>query len=405
MTHLVIHPVTLSPLHSQMATSPQQHSLATQLFITTPIRVLLNTAYRMVYPFLPEFSRGLGVSQEALAQLLAARSGFGLTGPLFGLVPDRFGRRFAMVLGLVIFTVALLAAALWPNLYTFAGVAFAALIAKSLHDPALLAHLGDQTPYAQRGRVMGISEFGWAGATFLGIPALGWLIARYGWQAPFWPLAGLGVLAVGAVLWAIVDKPSTHAASRNTAFHWGILRDPHLLAVISFGGITSFANEMLAVVYGGWMEVTFALGVEALGYTVIVIGAAELIGEGLVAAFADKIGKRRMVLVSTVLAALAYAALPFLSGNLWLALAGIFVVYLSFETAIVSNIPILTELLPSARSTVFSLSGALHSIGRMMGALLGVWLFKINFVWVGLVAALVSVLMALVVWWGVRRGT
>lgn len=403
----MIHLVTLSPLHSQMAASPPQRSLATQLLVTTPIRVLLNTAYRMVLlPFSPEFSRGLGISPETYAQLLAARNGLGLTSPLFGLVPDRFGRRFAMVLGVGIFTTSLIAAALWPNLYTFAGVLFGALIAKALHDPALLAHLGDQTPYAQRGRVMGISEFGWAGATFIGIPLLGLLIARYGWQAPFWPLAGLGGLAMAALWWGIEDKHRTASSTgQRFSFNWKILMDPHVLAVISLGGIISLANEMLSVVYGSWMVQAFGLGAEARGFTVAVIGAAELVGEGFVAAFVDKLGKRRTVLVATAVAALAYAALPFLRGNLWLALGGVFLVYVAFETGIVANIPILTELVPEARSTVLSTSGMLHSVGRMTGALLGVWLFSIDFVWVGLFAALVNVLALIMVWFGVRRGT
>jgi len=385
---------------------PLQRTLAAQLLVTTPIRVLLNTAYRMVvYPFSPEFSRGLGISPETYAQLLAVRSGFGLAGPLLGLVPDRFGRRFAMVLGLVIFTLSLLAVALWPNLYTFAGMLFAALIAKSLHDPALLAHLGDQTPYAQRGRVMGMSEFGWAGATFVGIPMLGVLIARFGWQAPFWPLAVLGCFAIFALVWTIVEhRRPILATGQKSKLNWRILCDPHVLAVLGLGGVISFANEILGVVYGRWMEQAFGLGAEARGLSVSVIGLAELLGEGIVAAFADKLGKRRMVLAATALAAVAYAALPFLSGNVWLALAGIFLVFLAFETGIVANIPILTELMPEARSTVVSASGMLHSIGRMAGALLGVWLFNIGFIWVGLFAALVNVLALIMVWLGVRRG-
>jgi predicted MFS family arabinose efflux permease len=389
-----------------MSASLPKRSLVMQLLVTTPIRVLLNTAYRMVYPFLPEFSRGLGISPETLAQLLAARSGLGLAGPLFGLVPDRFGRRLAMVLGLVIFSFALLVVAVWPNFYTFAGVLFAVRIATALHDPALIAHLGDQTPYAQRGRVLGISEFGWAGATFLGIPLLGILIGRSDWQAPFWPLAILGCGAIVAMLWVIVEQRGS-ITTRSLSFNinWKILVAPHLLAVLSLGGIISFANEILSVVYGRWMEQVFSLGVEARGYSVIVIGVAELLGEGLVAAFADRLGKRRMVLIATLLAALAYAGLPFLGKNVWLALGGIFLVYLCFETGIVANIPILTELVPEARSTVLSTSVMLNGIGRTVGALFGAWLFSYSFVWVGMFAALVNVLALVVVWFGVRRGS
>jgi predicted MFS family arabinose efflux permease len=138
--------------------------------------------------------------------------------------------------------------------------------------------------------------------------------------------------------------------------------------------------------------------VAQLGLTVVVIGAAELTGEGAVAAFADRLGKRRMVLAATLLAAGAYALLPYLRGNLWLALGGVFLVYLGFETGIVANIPLLTELAPEARSTVISVSGALHSLGRMAGALLGARLFNARFEWVGLAAALLNIAIAVIVW-------
>lgn len=378
-------------------------SLAVQLLVTTPVRILLNTGYRMVYPFLPEFSRGLNVTPETLTQLLALRGVLGLTGPLFGLVPDRFGRRPAVLLGVAVFALGAAAAALWPSLPTFALLIFAVLIAKALHDPALLAHLGDQTTYAQRGRVMGLSEFGWSGATFIGIPLLGFLIARFGWQAPFWPLAGLGVLALIGL--RLVIAPRSAAASRPAPFQWRALMHPHVLAVLSYGGLTSAANEMLNVVYGSWMEQAFRLDVATLGLTVTVIGAAELAGEGAVAALADRVGKRRMVLGATLLAAAAYAVLPALAGNLWLALAGVFFVFLGFETGIVANIPLLSELVPEARGTVISTSGALHGVGRMAGALLGVWLFNQGFAWVGLTAAVANLLVAAMVWGFVRRGS
>ncbi len=377
-------------------------SLAVLLLVTTPVRILYNTAYRMVYPFLPEFSRGLNVTPETLTQVLALRGVLGLAGPVFGAVPDRFGQRLAILLGAAIFIVGAAAAALWPSLPTFALLIFAVLIAKALHDPALLAHLGDRTPYAQRGRVMGLSEFGWSGATFIGIPLLGLLIARSGWQAPFWPLAGLGVLAFLGLRLVIRPRPASGGHVR-APFQWRALLRPHVLAVLSYGGLTSGANEMLNVVYGGWLERDFHLSVAQLGLTVTVIGAAELAGEGAVAALADRVGKRQMVLGATVLAAVAYAALPALAGNLWLALPGVFLVYLGFETGIVANIPLLSELAPEARGTILSTSGALHGLGRMAGALLGAWLFSQDFAWVGWAAAAVNVFVAALVWRFVRE--
>lgn len=385
-----------------MASPSPRRSLVAQLLVTTPVRVVLNTAYRMVYPFLPTFSRGLGVAPEALTQLLALRSGVGLVGPLLGLVPDRFGRRFAVLAGLGVFTAAFAAAALWPSWPTFVLAVFAVLFAKALHDPALLAHLGDQTPPERRGLVVGVSEFGWAGATFVGMPVLGWLIGRFGWSAPFAPFALLGLVGLAGLSWVVTPGQRARGGAR-APFAWRALLHPQMLVVLSYGGVTSFANEMLNVVFGGWLEQSFGLGVEALGVSVAVIGVAELAGEGLVALFSDRFGKRRMILAATALAAGAYAILPLLGGQLWLALGGLFLVFLGFETGIVANIPLVIDLQPEARSTMLSASGALHSVGRTTGALLGAWLMRLGFGWVGLAAALVNVGMALWVWAAMRQ--
>lgn len=384
-----------------------QRPLATQLLVTTPIRVVLNTAYRMTYPFLPTFSRGLGVDEATLTALLSVRNGLGLSAPLLGMVPDRFGRRFSMLLGLAIFIATCGVAALWPSLWTFGLAVLGIGVAKLLHDPALLAHLGDQTPYAQRGRVMGISEFGWSGATFIGIPLLGRLIGRFGWAAPFAPLAVLGVLAVVGVRWVI------HSATTFTPVSGAIpsptrrgemraLLKPHLLAAISMGALAALANEILNVSYGRWMEQSFSLQVAQLGATTIVIGAAELLGEGTVATLADRVGKRRMVLGATALSAAAYLLLPALTASLPLALSGVFLVFLCFETMIVSTIPLVSELIPEARSTVISSTVTLQSIGRMSGALAGGALMSLGFAWaMGVAAALNGVVLLLV--WGLVR--
>jgi predicted MFS family arabinose efflux permease len=381
-----------------------QRSLATQLLVTTPIRVLLNTAYRMIYPFLPAFSRGLGVDETTLTVLLSVRNGLGLSAPLLGRVADRFGRRTSMLLGLGVFILALGAAALWPSWWTFALAMLGVAVARLLHDPALLAHLGDQTPYAQRGRVMGISEFGWSGATFIGIPLLGLLIGSAGWAAPFAPLAGLGVLAAFGIGWAI---PSAPALTPNPSpIEKGNLRTllrPHLIAALSMGALAGLANEILSVSYGHWMEGSFGLRVVELGATAIVIGAAELLGEGAVATLADRVGKRRMVLGATALNAAAYLLLPVLGASLPLALAGVFLVYLCFETMIVSTIPMVSELIPEARSTAISSAVTLQLIGRMGGALLGGALASVGFAWAMGVAAALTVVVLLMVWGLVRE--
>ena len=64
-------------------------------------RLALNLQYRVVYPFLPAISRGLGVPLETASLLLTVRSLVGAFSPVYGLAADRYGRRPMMLAGLL----------------------------------------------------------------------------------------------------------------------------------------------------------------------------------------------------------------------------------------------------------------------------------------------------------------
>jgi len=373
--------------------------LRVQLAVATFARVVINTAHRMVYPFLPAISRGLGVPPEALTGLLALRGALGISAPLFGGLPDRVGRRHALLIGLGLFAGALAIVALFPSVFTFAVFLILVVVAKFIFDPALQAYLGDRTPYTRRGLVIALSELGWSGAALVGIPLAGLLIARGSWRSPFWPLVVLGLAAL-AGLWLVIprDAPLPGQPRASTAGHWArIWRSPAVLAALSLGLFTSAANENLGVVYARWLEATFGLSVAGLGLSMTVIGLAELVGEGLVMALADRLGKRRAIALGLAASAAAYLALPFASGSLNLALGGLFVVFIAFEFTLVASIPMMTELVPEARGRVMSTNVAFHAAGRMVGALLGGYLFRYGFLWNGLAAVGINLLALAVI--------
>lgn len=378
----------MTPLTSGAAAAEPR--LRVQLLAATLARAILNTPHRMVYPFLPAFSRGLGVPLDTLSYMLSLRSALGMTSPLFAAIPDRFGRRLAMLLGIGLFSAGLGVVGLLPGPATFFVFLVALVSAKFIFDPALQAYLGDRTPYARRGLVIAFSELGWSGAALIGIPLVGYAIERAGWRAPFLPLSGLG-LAVGAALWLIIprDVPARPAPGAATAAApgpggWGLLfRSPIVLAALGLGLLTSAANEVLNVVYGEWMEQSFGLGIAELGLSTIAIGLAELAGEGLVMGLADRLGKRRAIALGLAASALAYLALPWVARSLPLALGGLFFVFIAFEFTLVASLPLMTELLPQARGRVMTTNVAAHAAGRMLGALLGRLVFRLGFGWTG----------------------
>jgi predicted MFS family arabinose efflux permease len=165
---------------------------------------------------------------------------------------------------------------------------------------------------------------------------------------------------------------------------------------------SSAANETVNLLFGVWLEDAFGLQIAALGAASAVIGLSELGGEGLVAAFVDRLGKPRAVALGLAVNSLGALALPLVGRSEAGALAGLFFFYISFEFTIVSSIPLMTEILPSARATVLALNVSGLSLGRALGALAGPQLYALGF---GAVAAgaVAFNLLALLALWRMKR--
>ena len=372
-----------------------------QLVVLTLIRLIFNTAYSMTYPFLPEISRGLGISTDAGRVLISVRSLAGLGSPLLGPASDRYGRRIMMLAALLLFVVAMLLMPLKP-VFTVALIAFFMMgLTKAINDQAVLAYIGDRVPYERRGLAIGFSELGWSGALFIGAPLIGLSIVARGWLSPFVWLAILAAGGAVVLLLVVPSDSSTPSAPDNGFLHsWHLLlRQPAALGVAAFAFLVSMANENIFAVYGDWMEGTFGLQVGALGLVTAVIGAADLVGELAIAGLSDRLGKRRILVVGLIVSTFSYVTLP-LTGALGLqpALIMLFIMFLGLEVAFVGSLPIASEALPAARGTMMAAMIAASSIGRAVGAQMGGWLWNAGgFALNGFAAGLLNIVALLVV--------
>lgn len=382
--------------------------LLAQLGLITLVRLCVNTSRRFAYPFAAVLGRGLGVPLPAITSLIAANQITGLLGPLFGPLSDRWGYRAMMLVGLGLLAGGMLAGGLWPWYGVIALTLFLAGLAKVIFDPALQAYIGERVPYARRGLAIGLTEFSWAGSTLVVVPLIGWLMERWGWRAPFFLLGGGGLLGLLVVGWLLPSEPRcTATARRGVGFReaWQTLRGNRgALGAVLFAFLLAMANDLLFVVYGPWLEQTFALSTVALGASTTVIGVAELVGEGTTAALADRLGLKGAVIGGGMLAALSYLLLPLVGHTLPLALGGLFLVFLAFEFMMVSMISLLTELVPGARATMLAAALAAAGLGRVCGSLLGGPLWLTGGLWAtGLLAAALSGLGVGCLSWGLKQ--
>jgi predicted MFS family arabinose efflux permease len=366
-------------------------SLPRQLILFSSIRAVINTGFRMVYPFLPTLSRALGVSIQSIALAITARSVLGLLGPVLGSAGDILGRRRTMVIGILIFSSGFLLVGVWP---TFTSLVIALLLGaagKILFDPAMQAYLGDSVSYLQRGKVIAVTEFGWSGAALVGLPVTGWLIARFGWRAPFPILGVLGLLAM-ILLQRTIPALMTQRPAGITFFGTlkSIALEPSAMAALSVAFLLSTGNEVVNIVYGVWLEGSFGLQVAAVGAASAVIGLAELAGEGVVFGWTDRWGKRRAVGAGVCVIAFSCLLLPFTGGSLAGALLGLFLFYIAFEFTFVSLISMVSEITPHARATLLAGNLTASAGGRALGAFIGPLLYPHGLIVNGALAALTA---------------
>jgi predicted MFS family arabinose efflux permease len=350
-----------------------------QIAFFVVVRVVFNTALRVIYPFLPVFGRELGVDLATMSRAMALRSATGAAGPFLASIGDTRGRKTGMLLGLSLFVIANCLIFLFPTFPMFVVGLILTLLGYCVFNPAMQAYVGDRIPYQRRGLALALLELGWSLAFIIGVPLASLLIARSGWKAPFEVLAGLGLLSIVLMTILLPREAARPAGQPGLWRMFGlVLACAPALAGLLMGAAASMANELVGLVFGVWLEDSFGIKITALGAAAMVIGFSELGGELLSAGLVDRIGKARAVALGLVCNSVAAILLAVLGGGLTGALAGLFIFYLTFEFTIVCTIPLMNEILPQARATVMAIYIATITLGRAVGDVISPWLYGLG---------------------------
>ncbi len=351
-----------------------------QIILLTLCRLLIFTAQRFAYPFSTVLSRGLGVPLQSITFLISLNSATSLLGPIIGPISDRHGYRRMILAALIMLMIGMLLGGVFAYFPLMFFTFFMTGLGKSTMDPAIQAYVSDRVPYHRRGMFIGLLEVSYAGSALIGIPLVALSIDQINWRAPFF-IFSLGAL-IGFIIIRITIDEDHDIRTQQTSYNlYHDIWKPVIKARPSFGMVVFFffsgmAIENLFVVYGPWLETRFGLNVVALGLSATVIGFAELCGAILSALCSDRIGLKRTIIVGQLIVLVSYAIIPMLRLSLETVLAGLFIVFFTFEFTIVTSISLATELLPGQRATMMACLQAASGLGRTLGALIGIplWL-------------------------------
>lgn len=353
-------------------------SVAAPLAAIIALRTAINAVIRAPMPFLVAIAASFGVSAASVGWLGLAFSLAGMLGPFAGFLEAKLGRRGATLSSMALFVVVCALLPFAPTL-TVAAVGFVLLgVAKGLFEPQTLAFLSEMVPFERRGAAVGLVELSWALAWIIGAPLMGWFVDLGRWWLLF-VIMGAAV-AVFTVIFLRMLRGHAEAVRSSTASLSldgvrAVFRSAPAQRMLIYSVLISAPAQMTTLVYGSWMQQQFTLTPTMLGIVSIVIGVADLLAELATALFVDRLGKRRSLIVSTAAYAASLAAFWLMAGDFIGALVGLFLVFFSFEFALVTSLAVHTEMVPSARATMAGFVAAAHSVSRMAASLAALPLF------------------------------
>ena len=154
----------------------------------------------IVAAVLPAIADDLGESISNVGLVASAYAlPVALLSPVFGPLSDRRGRRFALLLGLAIFTAAAAVCAVAPTLQVL-------LIARAINGigaaillPATFAAAGDLPDEVARGRALALLSSAFPLSNLLGLPIGALATTLGGWRVPFALIVVLSVVAMAGV--------------------------------------------------------------------------------------------------------------------------------------------------------------------------------------------------------------
>ncbi|MFP5261900.1 MAG: MFS transporter [Blastocatellia bacterium] len=261
-----------------------------------------------------EVGRFLGPAY-ALAAAVAAL----LVGP----ISDKYGRRRFLLCASVLFGVSLLAVLLIKDFRALAITRIFTGLAAGTFSTCSIAYVADYFPYNRRGVAMSVVQAGYFGALVVGVPVANQIAHWQGWRSSF---AFFGLLSLLAFILIAALLPedkhlmreqnlSARMARRFDNIRLVFERGDRVASIAAAffvsGGFVGFFFYL-----GSWLRKDLKLDVGEVNLFFIAVGVALLVGAVVAGPVADRFGKRRLSILSTVLLAPMLVLIPNLGWGL-----------------------------------------------------------------------------------------
>ena len=385
--------------------SPHRSSPTLIVFALWLLVFSASSQIMIISPILPQIGEELGITESVLGTLVSAYAIMvGTFAIISGPVSDKIGRRHILLLGSGIMTVALLLHHFVVGYYSFLAVRVSAGLAGGILSGAAVAYVGDYFPYNRRGRATGLVMSGMAAGQIAGIP-LGILLAgAYGFRAPFYLFAA-AMSATWLLIWFRVPQPDVQRTVepltvRRAVGSYRELLTRREIASATIAYFLMFMGVSLFVVYlPYWLAEDVGATPSAIATMFVVGGVANVITGPQAGKLSDKIGRKRIIILSSVGLALVMTLTTFIIRSVWVAYVVFFVTMVLIAMRMSPISALLTALVSDdRRGSLMSLAVATGQVGFAVGsAIAGPLYSALGFVSDTVLGALALLAMATVV--------
>lgn len=373
--------MTKSPTKERVFTKYQTFIIAVIAFLQ--FTIVLD--FMVLSPLGAMLMEELSVSTSQFGAVVSAYAfSAGLSGLLAAGFADRFDRKKLLLFFYSGFMLGTLFCALAPDYSYLLMARIVTGIFGGVVGSISFAIITDLFKLEVRGRVMGFVQMSFAASQILGLP-IGLVLANtWGWHAPFWMIAGIGI-GVGLIIAVYMKPVADHlkVKSDRNAFQ-------HIAKTVSNGKYLKafLATTLLAT--GGFMLMPFgsAFSIHNLGLTLQqlpilygVTGVFNIIFGPITGRLADRIGKYKVFVIGSLLSmSIVVMYTHFGVTPIWLVILVSVVMFIGITARIISASALMSAIpAPQDRGAFMSISSSVQQIsGGVASAIAGMIVFQVD---------------------------
>ncbi|MEJ7860410.1 MAG: MFS transporter [Pyrinomonadaceae bacterium] len=360
----------------------------------------------IVVAMLPAIGEQLSISTARQGLLVSSYAVMvGVFALVAGPISDKIGRRRMLLAGSGLMTAALALHAV-VNDYamlltarTLAGVAGGAL------SGAAVSYIGDYFPYERRGWANGWVMSGIAAGQIAGVPLGALLAERFGFRTPFLIFAA----TMGATFFIIlryIPQPNVARNERKLTVsaalkeYLVLLKQKEIIVAATVFGLLFFSMGLYITYLPAWLTAFRAATPNQIAALFFAGGIASVITGPTVGKLSDTLGRKPLILASSIGLVILMSGVTFVIQKFWLAFPIFFLSSVLLSARMSPFQALLSALVPGdRRGALMSLTVALGQVGFASGAALsGVIYSLISYRASTFVGAAVALIVTVIIW-------